>query len=333
VGRVGAVSDPLAVIAELPGVPEAVKEAREAVDRLYRHRVLRRRSPEVSAESALRGARASAALEGVDVPLGSLRAGEVADPVVQGALRASAEVGRLGSAWRTAPRQALARLHAVAAAGLVPEPALGRPRADEAGREDVAGPAAAGGPAATPTGRPDAGDARSVAGEDRLEAGRGASVAGSAETGAAVSAGSAHASVPADPLGLGLGPAPGAEVTAVRMDALARLVTGPSAIASALVTAAIVHAELMVLRPFGSADGLVARAAERLTLVEFGLDPKALAIVEMGHLDLGAAYAESLRAYLTGTPDGVATWVRHCAAAVTLGVRETRAVCEALERG
>lgn len=257
-------SDPLAVVAGLPGVPEAVQEAREAVDRLYRHRVLRRRGPEVSAESALRGARASAALEGVDVPLEQLRTGEVADPVAQGALRASAELGRLTATWRPAPRQVLARLHTLAAAGLTADP--GRPRT---------GPTTA------------------------------------------------------DPLGLG--PAPGPEETAARMSALAGLVTGSSTV-PALVLAAIVHAELVVLRPFGVADGLVARAAERLTLVGLGLDPKSLAAVEVGHADLGDAYAESLRSYLKGTGEGVGTWIRHCATAVVLGVRETTAICEAMSR-
>ncbi|RBQ21522.1 oxidoreductase [Spongiactinospora rosea] len=262
-------SDPLAVIAELPGVPEAVTEAREAVDRLYRHRVLRRRSPEVSAESALRGARASAALEGVDAPLGPLRAGEVTDPLVQGALRVSAELGRLSKTWRTAPRQVLARLHTLAATGLVEEARLGRPRVADA-------------PGVPPN----------------------------------------------DPLGLG--PAPSPEETAARMDALVALVTGETK-APAVVLAAVVHAEIAVLRPFGVADGLVARAAERLTLTEFGLDPKSLATVEVGHVE--SSYGENLQAYLTGSRDGVGQWLRHCALAVTLGVREATAVCEALQRG
>lgn len=257
-------SDPLAAIAELPGVAQAVQEAREAVDRLYGHRVLRRRSPEVSAESALRGARANAALEGVDVPLEQLRRGEVTDPVAQGALRVSAELGRPGKTWRASPRQVLARLHTLAAAGMTNDP--GRPR-----------------------------------------------------------------TVPTTVDPLGLGPAPGPEESAARMNALANLISGTSQ-APALVLAAIVHAELIVVRPFGVADGLVARAAERLTLVEHGLDPKSLTVVEVGHVDLGDAYAESLRDYLQGTAEGVGAWVRHCASAVVLGVRETTAVCEAMSR-
>ncbi|MEU8377922.1 oxidoreductase [Streptosporangium sp. NPDC048865] len=253
----------------MPGVSEAVADARKAVDRLYGHRVLRRKSPEVSARSALRGARASAALEGVDVPLDTIP--EVTDPTVQGALRVSAELGRLGITWRTAPRQVLARLHTLAASGLTGDGGgagdLGRPRAT----------------AAAP-----------------------------------------------DPLGLGA--APGPQEAVARVDGLVRLVTVSSK-APALVLAAVVHAELAVLRPFGTADGVVARAAERLTLVEFGLDPKSLVAVEVGHLELGPAYGEGLRSYLSGTPDGVAAWVRHCAAAVVLGVREATAICEAMQRG
>ncbi|MGI5268448.1 oxidoreductase [Nonomuraea sp. CA-218870] len=258
-------SDPLAVIARLPGVPEAVDAAREAVDRLYRHRVLRRASPAVSTESSLRGARASAALAGADVPLDALRRDEAHDPVVQGALRASVELGRLGPTWRQAPRQVLARLHTLAAAGLTGQEALGRPRtADNA----------------------------------------------------------------PDPLGLG--PAPSAEETAARMESLFQLMAGATK-PPALVLAAITHAELAVLRPFGTADGLVARAAERLTLVEYGLDPKSLVAVEVGHLEL--PYAEGLRAYLSGTPEGVAQWIQQCASAVSLGVREAAAICEAMQRG
>ncbi|MGW2548012.1 oxidoreductase, partial [Kitasatospora sp. NPDC001574] len=62
-------TDPLAPLAQLPGVPDAVAEVRKAVDRLYGHRVMRRRAAEVTSESALRGARASAALAGADWPL------------------------------------------------------------------------------------------------------------------------------------------------------------------------------------------------------------------------------------------------------------------------
>ena len=52
-------SDPLAALGALPGVTGAVDSVRKAVDRVYGHRVMRRRSNEVTAEAALRGARGS----------------------------------------------------------------------------------------------------------------------------------------------------------------------------------------------------------------------------------------------------------------------------------
>lgn len=128
--------DPFAAVLDLPGVAEAVERARSAVDDLRRQRVLRQRSTEVSAESALRGARASAALEGADIPLDALRrtlqAGGVLPtdeaPVVQGALRATSEVGALAPTLRRAPLQALARWHVLAASDAAPAEDLGRPR-------------------------------------------------------------------------------------------------------------------------------------------------------------------------------------------------------------
>ena len=278
--------DPLAALLPLPGVQEAVAEARTAVDALLGHRVLRRGSAEVTAESALRGARASAQLEGAGIELERLRGqlmggGTVTLPskddrgalVVQGAVRLHADLGQLLVPWRHSPRQALARLHVLAAADLVADPdALGRPR---------------------PAGL-----------------------------------------VPEDPVGIG--PAPEPVEVAARLDGLARVLTAGTS-APAVVVAAVVHGELMALRPFGTADGLVARAAARLVLIDRGLDPKAVSAPEVGHLELGdghgsGEYADALRAYGSGRPEGVATWLVHCARAVALGAREGLAVCEAIRR-
>lgn len=255
--------DPFAHVAGLSGVAEAVAAARESVDRLRGHRVLRRGGPEVSAESALRGARASAALSGADFSLSDVRSGAVDSPVVQGALRVSSELGSLVTPWRVAPRQALARLHTLAAADAVPAASLGRPRSSA--------------------------------------------------------------------LGLDEPPSPSPSEVGVRLSSLTDLLTSPSS-APALVVAAVVHGELLALRPFGWGDGLVARAAVRLTLIDRGFDAKSLAVPEVGHVELGSAYPEALGAYVSGTPEGVAQWVRHCAEAVLLGAREALAVCEAFTR-
>lgn len=141
-------ADPLAALNSLPGVPEAVDDARAAVDRLRGHRVLRSRSAEVTAESALRGARASAAIAGTDWPLEELRrrtdfGDEPGSALVRGALRVSGELAPLLAILRQAPAQALTRMHMLAAAGEIDPARIGRPRtADEPTAVEPGGPTA-----------------------------------------------------------------------------------------------------------------------------------------------------------------------------------------------
>ncbi len=184
--------------------------------------MLRRRSAEVSAESSLRGAWASAWLSGVELPLEDVRDGAasaLSDPTLQGALRAMGALGSLADTWGRAPRQALARLHALAAADLTSSPDdLGRPTREAA---------------------------------DRL-------------------------------------------------DTLAAVLAATRA--PAIIVAGIVHGELLSLSAFPPAAGVVARAAARLCLIDRGLDPKSLVVLESGHRDLAGEYALALDAYRTGTP-------------------------------
>lgn len=129
-----------------------------------------------------------------------------------------------------------------------------------------------------------------------------------------------------------LGAAPGPLEVHDRLDALVSVLAATRA--PALVVAAVVHGEIATLRPFVWGNQVVALAAQRLVLVELGLDPRSQAVVEVGHLDAGEAtsYGEALAAYGTGGPDGVAAWVRHCGAAVRAGATEGIAICEALGR-
>lgn len=123
--------DLLAPLLELPGVAEAAEAARGALGKAHRHRTNLRNWPVTAAESAVRGARCSSALDGGGVQLQSEAAGSE-DPVLAGSLRVgqALEGGatHLVGVWRRAPLQALARLHALAAADLVSEADLGRPR-------------------------------------------------------------------------------------------------------------------------------------------------------------------------------------------------------------
>ena len=88
----------------------------------------------------------------------------------------------------------------------------------------------------------------------------------------------------------------------MRLDTLARVLATTSA--PAVVVAAVVHGELLGLDAFPPVSGLVARAAVRLTLIERGLDPRSLVIVEAGHRERAAEYAETLAGYRSGTPAG-----------------------------
>lgn len=238
----GWAEDPLAAVAALPGVATAAAQARAGVDALLRHPRLRQGAAAVSAASTVRGARASAVLEGASDPP------PADDPRVQGALRAGAEIVRLAAVWERAPQQVLARLHVLVAHGLVPAERLGRPLADPGVTE--------------------------------------------------------------------------------RLAALGALASAPTA-APALVVAAVVHAEVATLRPFGAGDGLVARALERVVLVARGTDPAGVTPTEAGHLRLRRAYLPLLEAYAAGTAAGVAAWVRHCCTAYAAAAEEGLAICAA----
>lgn len=119
--------DPLAWLTELEGVPSALAASREGIDAVLRDRGLRRTSPETTAESLLRGAHASAVLEGSTSTWEQVSAGE-GDAVAADAARLSTELLSLVPVLRTSPLQALARLHAVAGSAALGAEELGRPR-------------------------------------------------------------------------------------------------------------------------------------------------------------------------------------------------------------
>ena len=135
----------LQALLDLPGVRDGVEQAREACAQVRWHPALRRRTEEVRAECNVRAAQASARLDGAQREPAEVRAafqgadrlGDGADgQTVRGAVRAVAEADRLARDWQgghppAVPRM-LSRLHVAAAAGLLPQDALGRPRLDPA---------------------------------------------------------------------------------------------------------------------------------------------------------------------------------------------------------
>lgn len=128
----------------LPGVMEAVEEARAACTELRWHQALRRRIPEAAAESRVRGATATALLEGSE-PAGSegtvvlvrdLVRGAAPWPtepdpierVLKAAVQVTAATESAGALSLASPAQLLARLHVAATADLLPPAQVGRPR-------------------------------------------------------------------------------------------------------------------------------------------------------------------------------------------------------------
>ncbi|MFC7549073.1 oxidoreductase [Plantactinospora sp. GCM10030261] len=106
-----------------------------------------------------------------------------------------------------------------------------------------------------------------------------------------------------------------------RLDGLAGLVTGGTSVPP-VILAAVVHGELLALRPFAGPSGVVARAAARLVLISSGFDPRGLVAVDVGHQAREPEYVGSAGAFATGTPDGLRSWLRHYLTAVELGADE-----------
>jgi hypothetical protein len=176
--------------------------------------------------------------------------GLISGPILAGALRVAEalEGGQtsLVGVWQRAPLQALARLHALAAADLVDDDALGRPRADAA---------------------------------DRLEL-------------------------------------------------LAGLIAGASS-APAPVLAAVAHGEILTLKPFGSADGVVARGVSRLVTQASGLDPHGLGVPEIYWMRHAGEYRAAAQQFATGTAAGLRQWILLCCRALEEGAGEALSIAQA----
>jgi hypothetical protein len=113
-----------------------------------------------------------------------------------------------------------------------------------------------------------------------------------------------------------------------RLELLAQLVTGATTVPGPVLTA-VVHGELLALQPFGSADGVVARAAARLSMIATGLDPKALTVPEVAFFRRVPKYVELAAGFASGSPDGVREWLLFCCEAFETGASEARSISSA----
>jgi hypothetical protein len=123
----------------------------------------------------------------------------------------------------------------------------------------------------------------------------------------------------------------------VRLDLLAQLIADASGKSQGAipgpVQAAVVHGELLALTPFGSADGVVARAAARLSVIGSGLDPKGLVVPEVAYFRRQADYVDAAKGFASGEPDGVGAWIVHCCRALETGAREAKSIADAVQSG
>lgn len=112
-----------------------------------------------------------------------------------------------------------------------------------------------------------------------------------------------------------------------RLKLLAEVMTRPTR-ASAAVVAAVAHGELLALKPFGSADGVVARGVSRLVVVATGLDPHGLGVPEVAWMRRPADYRSAAHGFAEGTTAGVAGWLVLCCRALQAGAQEALTIAE-----
>jgi hypothetical protein len=90
----------------------------------------------------------------------------------------------------------------------------------------------------------------------------------------------------------------------------------------AMLEAAIVHGELMALRPFHWGSGLVARASIRTIFRARGLDPSSFTTPERGMYEIGRhEYVSAVRAFQAGTLPAMRRYIAWFTSAVRLGAQ------------
>ncbi|MDO5030808.1 MAG: hypothetical protein Q4E11_09570 [Corynebacterium sp.] len=256
-------SDPLAPLWQLDGVAHAADVASKAIQAVHRHKANLRKHNVTGSESVLRGARASAWLEGGEPALPD--DGNVTDPVLAAALRVAdaispETIGETTRVWQRAPQQVLAKF------ALNASPA----GATEDGSE-----------ARMKAGRP--------VGDDKLSS----------------------------------------AMKEQRLHILGDFITGRTAV-HAGVLSAVVHGELLTMRPFEHHNGIIARAASRLTTVATGLDPRGLAVPEVYWTRHRNEYFEAAEGFASGSPEGLRAWILMHLEGLKAGAVEARGIADAV---
>lgn len=311
-----ALIDACLALAREERVAAASEALYEASAQLRWQEALRKRWREARAEASVRAAVSGAAIEGAVVSAQALR-----EQIATGPKGAGAHASSKDPAWDAAT--GLWRAHS-RLVGYMPD-LVGRTRPVVPAtaqlmatlHRDVAGPLAVGGliseaVVGCPRESGQGLENQSLEGGGLLEGGKAALEGGGLLEG-------------------GPGPNLGGQELRERLAQIVALIDTPNL--PALVRVALVHAEMLTVRPFALANGALGRLLVRHLSVRDGLDPTGVSVSDYYAGRVPAAYAEAAQAYASASLEGVVAWIIWQAEALLEGMRQGSELSRAVQAG
>lgn len=311
-----ALIDACLALAREERVAAASEALYEASAQLRWQEALRKRWREARAEASVRAAVSGAAIEGAVVSAQALR-----EQIATGPKGAGVHASSKDPAWDAAT--GLWRAHS-RLVGYMPD-LVGRTRPVVPAtaqlmatlHRDVAGPLAVGGliseaVVGCPRESGQALENQSLEGGGLLEGGKAAFTGGQLLEG-------------------GPGPNLGGQELRERLAQIVALIDTPNL--PALVRVALVHAEMLTVRPFALANGALGRLLVRHLSVRDGLDPTGVSVSDYYAGRVPAAYAEAAQAYVSASLEGVVAWIIWQAEALLEGMRQGSELSRAVQAG
>lgn len=324
-----ALIDACLALAREERVAAASEALYEASAQLRWQEALRKRWREARAEASVRAAVSGAAIEGAVVSAQALR-----EQIATGPKGAGAHASSKDPAWDAAT--GLWRAHS-RLVGYMPD-LVGRTRPMVPAtaqlmatlHRDVAGPLAVGGliseaVVGCPRESGQGLENQSLEGGGMLEGGKAALEGGGLrENGKLLLEGGQL-------LEGGPGPNLGGQELRERLAQIVTLIDTPNL--PALVRVALVHAEMLTVRPFALANGALGRLLVRHLSVRDGLDPTGVSVSDYYAGRVPGAYAEAAQAYASASLEGVVAWIIWQAEALLEGMRQGSELSRAVQAG
>lgn len=324
-----ALIDACLALAREERVAAASEALYEASAQLRWQEALRKRWREARAEASVRAAVSGAAIEGAVVSAQALR-----EQIAAGPKGAGVHASSKDPAWDAAT--GLWRAHS-RLVGYMPD-LVGRTRPVVPAtaqlmatlHRDVAGPLAVGGliseaVVGCPRESGQALENQSLEGAGLLEGGKAAFTGGQLLEGAGLRENGKPL------LEGGPGPNLGGQELRERLEQIVTLIDTPNL--PALVRVALVHAEMLTVRPFALANGALGRLLVRHLSVRDGLDPTGVSVSDYYAGRVPGAYAEAAQAYASASLEGVVAWIIWQAEALLEGMRQGSELSRAVQAG